>query len=90
MYEGALAAAQPRPFIHNHVVDLKGPGIASGRRYVELRSFARAMQVASDYHRERASACAEVFALGRALSLQEGRENYRKAKPEHENHEPAR
>jgi hypothetical protein len=44
MYEGALGDTQPRPFIHNHVVDLKGPGKASGRCYVELRSFARAME----------------------------------------------
>lgn len=27
----------PRPYIHNHVIDLKGAGQASGRCYVELR-----------------------------------------------------
>jgi hypothetical protein len=44
MYQGALGDAQPGPFIHNHVVDLKGSGRATGRCYVELRSFARAME----------------------------------------------
>jgi SnoaL-like domain len=44
MYQGALGDAQPRPFIHNHVIDLNGPARASGRCYVELRSFARAME----------------------------------------------
>src|SRR5216684_4480566 len=28
----------PRPYIHNHVVDLKGGGRAAGRCYVELRN----------------------------------------------------
>ena len=27
----------PRPYIHNHVIDLEGPGRASGRCYVEIR-----------------------------------------------------
>ena len=27
----------PRPYIHNHVIDLKGGGHASGRCYVEIR-----------------------------------------------------
>lgn len=44
MYQGALGDTQPRPYIHNHVVDLAGAGRASGRCYVELRSFARAME----------------------------------------------
>jgi hypothetical protein len=53
MYAGALGDAQPRPYIHNHVVDLKGPGSASGRCYVELRSFARAMEwIGSGYYED--------------------------------------
>jgi len=41
MYEGALGELNPRPYIHNHVVQLKGDGRATGRCYVELRSAAR-------------------------------------------------
>lgn len=53
MYEGALGDAQPRPYIHNHVVDLKGPARATGRCYVELRSFARAMEwIGSGYYED--------------------------------------
>ena len=37
MYKDALATVTPRPYIHNHVVDLKGGGRATGRCYVELR-----------------------------------------------------
>ena len=37
MYKDALASVTPRPYIHNHVVDLKGGGRATGRCYVELR-----------------------------------------------------
>jgi len=37
MYTDALAALSPRPYIHNHVIELKGGGRASGRCYVELR-----------------------------------------------------
>ena len=29
----------PRPYIHNHVIDLAGDGRATGRCYVELRNF---------------------------------------------------
>ena len=36
-YKDALAAVTPRPYIHNHVIELKGNGRASGRCYVELR-----------------------------------------------------
>ncbi len=43
MYAEALGDLSPRPFIHNHVVDLGGPNRASGRCYVELRSIARNM-----------------------------------------------
>jgi SnoaL-like protein len=53
MYQGALSDAQPRPYIHNHVVDLKGAGRASGRCYVELRSFARSMEwIGSGYYED--------------------------------------
>ena len=37
MYKEALASVTPRPYIHNHVIELKGGGRASGRCYVELR-----------------------------------------------------
>ncbi len=37
MYKDALATVTPRPYIHNHVVELKGGGRATGRCYVELR-----------------------------------------------------
>jgi len=34
----------PRPYIHNHVVDLKGGGRATGRCYVELRNLKKNME----------------------------------------------
>jgi hypothetical protein len=37
MYKAGLEALSPRPYIHNHVIELKGGGRASGRCYVELR-----------------------------------------------------
>lgn len=37
-YREGLASLSPRPYIHNHVVELKDGGRASGRCYVELRS----------------------------------------------------
>ncbi|MGA2408889.1 MAG: nuclear transport factor 2 family protein [Candidatus Binataceae bacterium] len=37
-YRDGLASLSPRPYIHNHVVELKESGRASGRCYVELRS----------------------------------------------------
>ena len=42
-YKDGLAALTPRPYIHNHVVDLKGGGRASGRCYVELRDASNKM-----------------------------------------------
>ena len=36
-YQAGLANLTPRPYIHNHVIELKGSGHASGRCYVELR-----------------------------------------------------
>jgi hypothetical protein len=38
LYGGLMSAdVTPRPYIHNHVVELKGAGRASGRCYVEIR-----------------------------------------------------
>jgi hypothetical protein len=37
MYQQALGDLAPRPFIHNHVVDLINPEQASGTCYVEIR-----------------------------------------------------
>jgi hypothetical protein len=34
----------PRPYIHNHVVDLQGNGRATGRCYVELRNLKNNME----------------------------------------------
>jgi hypothetical protein len=36
-YKAGLANLTPRPYIHNHVIDLQGNGRATGRCYVELR-----------------------------------------------------
>src|ERR1700687_2489585 len=38
LYQEGLSALSPRPYLHNHVIDLKGNGRASGRCYIELRS----------------------------------------------------
>jgi len=39
MYGGLTQGAiTPRPYIHNHVIDLRGAGRATGRCYVELRN----------------------------------------------------
>ncbi len=38
LYQEGLSAMSPRPYLHNHVIDLKGNGRASGRCYMELRS----------------------------------------------------
>ena len=37
MIGGQLETAKPRPFIHNHVVELLGPDRAKGTCYVEVR-----------------------------------------------------
>ena len=44
MYEQALGEVSPRPYIHNHVVNLQGKNKATGRCYVELRSAQRDME----------------------------------------------
>ncbi len=36
-YAAGFKNLTPRPYIHNHVIELKGGGKASGRCYVELR-----------------------------------------------------
>ncbi|HLW70975.1 MAG TPA: nuclear transport factor 2 family protein [Candidatus Binataceae bacterium] len=36
-YKAGLTTLTPRPYIHNHVIELKGNGRASGRCYVEIR-----------------------------------------------------
>ena len=36
-YAAGLKNLTPRPYIHNHVIELKGGGKATGRCYVELR-----------------------------------------------------
>ena len=43
----------PRPYIHNHVIDLKGGDRASGRCYVELRNLKKNMEwVGSGYYED--------------------------------------
>jgi ketosteroid isomerase-like protein len=42
-YAEGLATLTPRPYIHNHVIELHGNGRASGRAYVELRDAAHNM-----------------------------------------------
>jgi len=39
MISNGLDTMKPRPFIHNHVVDLLGPDRAKGTCYVEVRMF---------------------------------------------------
>jgi predicted metalloprotease len=38
LYQEGLSALSPRPYLHNHVIDLKGNGRTNGRCYMELRS----------------------------------------------------
>jgi hypothetical protein len=44
-YGDDLSSIKPRPYIHNHVVELKGNGRASGRCYVEVRDAAQNMNM---------------------------------------------
>jgi hypothetical protein len=45
MYGGlGTGPITPRPYIHNHVIDLKGGGRATGRCYVELRNLQKNME----------------------------------------------
>lgn len=41
---GGITGLKPRPYIHNHAIELLGNGRARGRVYVELRSPAVAME----------------------------------------------
>jgi alkyl sulfatase BDS1-like metallo-beta-lactamase superfamily hydrolase len=41
---GGITGLKPRPYIHNHTIDLLGNGRARGRVYVELRSPAVQME----------------------------------------------
>ncbi len=60
MYSEALGDLSPRPYIHNHVVDLTGSGRATGRCYVELRSFAKNMEwIGSGYYEDEYEKTAE-------------------------------
>jgi len=53
MYESAFADMDPRPYIHNHVVDLKSSKHATGICYVELRSAKRGMEwIGSGYYED--------------------------------------
>src|SRR5215472_17041025 len=44
-YGSDLSAIKPRPYIHNHVIELKGSGRASGRGYLEVRNAADNMKL---------------------------------------------
>lgn len=44
MYSDGLSNLTPRPYIHNHVVELGFYGRATGRCYVELRNASRSME----------------------------------------------
>jgi hypothetical protein len=44
-YESDLSSIKPRPYIHNHVIELKGNGRASGRCYLEVRNAADNMNL---------------------------------------------
>jgi hypothetical protein len=44
-YGEDLTTIKPRPYIHNHVIELKGNGRASGRCYVEVRDAAKNMEL---------------------------------------------
>lgn len=44
MYSDGLSTLTPRPYIHNHVVELGFYGRATGRCYVELRNASRNME----------------------------------------------
>jgi len=44
-YGSDLSSIKPRPYIHNHVIELKGNGRASGRCYLEVRNAADNMSL---------------------------------------------
>lgn len=52
LYREGLAIA-PRPYIHNHVVELTAPDRASGRCYLDLRSLERQMEfIGAGYYQD--------------------------------------
>ncbi len=72
MYEQALGDVSPRPYIHNHVVNLQSKSKASGRCYVELRSAARNMEwIGTGYYDDEYVKVGEEwkFALRRFTSI---------------------
>jgi hypothetical protein len=44
-YGADLSSIRPRPYIHNHVIELKDNGRAIGRCYVEVRNAADDMNL---------------------------------------------
>jgi hypothetical protein len=44
-YTDDLTALKPRPYIHNHVIELRGNGRASGRCYVEVRNATKNFEI---------------------------------------------
>jgi hypothetical protein len=53
MYRNLVEELEPRPFIHNHVVELRATNRATGRCYVELRSEKRDMEwIGSGYYED--------------------------------------
>jgi len=45
VYGERISSLKPLPYIHNHVIELKGNGRASGRCYVEVRDAAKNMDL---------------------------------------------
>jgi hypothetical protein len=66
-YTKGVKIMTPRPFSHNHVVELFGKGQASGRSYVELRSSIDLSWVAAVIYED------EYIKIGRAWKLQSRR-----------------
>jgi ketosteroid isomerase-like protein len=56
MYESVADEIYPRPYIHNHVVELRGPDSAIGRCYLEVRSEKHDMDwIGAGYYEDRYS-----------------------------------
>lgn len=73
MYSEALGDLSPRPYIHNHVVDLAGPSRATGRCYVELRSFKRNMEwIGSGYYEDEYVKTTEGWKFGARTFIRVG------------------
>ncbi len=81
MYTSAIADATPRPYIHNHVVELTGSGKASGRCYVELRSISRAMEwIGSGYYEDQYVKVGDAWKFGSRRFVPVGSVNLREPK----------